>query len=131
MSTAANTPFFFNSTSALSTQNYYQEQTPFHHHKQDVLVIVDSNGLCFFIMVFGLKFWWTLPSLKSITQIMSLLQQPASWYSFPKGQGFLGMNMNPAHVCSFTYFNMLSLMQLIQLGMKVFDMLAFHASNIS
>ena len=55
--------------------------------------------------------------------MMSLCTQPASWYSLLNGHGFLGTNINPGQVYSFTHF---SSMQLIQLGEKFIDMLSFH-----
>ena len=127
-----NTPFFFKSTSTLSKQKPLSRtntlpppQTGCVSHSRTPTVfpflshslLPSSSG-------------WSLPSLKSTAQIMSLLQQPVTWYSFLKGQGFLGTNMNPGHVYLFTHFDMLSLMQLIQLGMKLFAMLAFTSPKL-
>ena len=52
------------------------------------------------------------------------------WNSLPKGQGFLGTNMNPGHVKRFTYFIMDLSRQEIQKGVKTSAMLLFQACSI-
>ena len=126
-----NTPLFFNSTSALSTQKplsrtntLLSTQTGCVSHRTTVMVFPFHHAPCFQVLVDS-------PCLLS--------SQPPRQCHYcnnlhhgicSKGQGSLGMNMKPRLVHSFTHFERLSSMQLIQLGMKLSAMLAFHASNI-
>ena len=104
---AANNPFFFNSTSAFSTQNPLSNTNTFpvaqtglvNRRRIPQVLPCSSNSL--------------LPKLAG-QSIMSESAHPASWYLLPNGHGLRGTYINPGHVYSFTHLDMLLSMQLIQ-----------------
>ena len=113
---AVHNPFFFNSTSAFSTQNPLSNTNTFpvaqtglvNRRRIPQVLPCSSNSL---LPKFAGR---SLPSHKSMTQIMSESAHPASWYSLSNGHGLQGTYINPGHVYSFTHLDMLSSMQLIQ-----------------
>ena len=113
---AANNPFFFNSTSAFSTQNPLSNTNTFpvaqtglvNQRRIPQVLPCSSNSL---LSKFAGQ---SLPSRKSMAQMMSESAHPASWYSLPNGHGLRGTYINPGHVYSFTHLDMLSSMPLIQ-----------------
>ena len=127
MSDAAKRPLFLNSTMAFNTQKpefntntLPVDQTGFVNHRSKPVVFPRSSNS------FGPRFVGrSFPSRRSNDQMMSLSAHPASWYSFPKVQVFLGTNMNPGQLYSFIHLDMLSSMQLIQLGEKFNRSLAY------
>ena len=132
MSDAAKRPLFLNSTMAFDTQKPESntntlpvDQTGFVNRGSKPVVFPRSSNS------FGKRFvGQSFPSRRSNDQMMLLSAHPASWYSFLKGQGFLGTNMNPGQLYSFTHLDMLSSMQLIQLGEKFVVMFLFQQSNM-
>ena len=113
---AANNPFFFNSTSAFSTQNLLSNTNTFpvaltglvNQRRIPQVLLCSSNSL---LPKFAGR---SLPSHKSMAQMMSESGHPASSYLLPNGHSFQGTYINPGHVYSFTHLDMLSSMQLIQ-----------------
>ena len=130
MSDAVKRPLFLNSTMAFqkpesNTNTLSVDQTGFVNHRGKPVVIPRSSNS------FGLRFvGQSFPSRRSNYQMMLLSAHPASCYSFPKGQGFLGTNMNPGQLYLFTHLDMLLSMQLIQLGEKFVFMFSFQQSNM-
>ena len=113
---AANKPFFFNSTSAFSTQHPLSDTNTFpvaqtslvNWRRIPQILPCLSNSL---LPKFAGR---SFPSHKAMAQMMLESAQPASWYSLPNGHGLHGTYINPGHVYSFTHLDMLLSMQLIQ-----------------
>ena len=86
---AANNPFFFNSTSVFSTQNPLSNTNTFpvaqtglvNWRRIPQVLLCSSNSL---LPKFAGR---SLPSHKSMAQMISESAHPASWYSLPNGHG--------------------------------------------
>ena len=74
--------------------------------------------------------WGIFAFYQLYCQRMPDKEQHTVWYSFPKGQGFLGMNIHPGQLYLLVHVLMDSPKQLTQLGVNCSVMLVFHASNI-
>ena len=107
--------FFFNSTSAFSTQNLLSNTNTFpvaqtglvNPRRIPQVLPWSSNSL---LPKFAGR---SFPSRKSMAQMMSESAHPALWYSLPNGHGLQGTYINPGHVYSFTHLDMLLSMQWI------------------
>ena len=132
MSDAAKRPLFLNSTMAFNTQKTESnkntlsvDQTGFVNRRSKPVVFPRSSNS------FWTEICWLVFSFAKIhQQMMSLSAHPASWYSFLKGHGILGTNMIPGQLYSFTHLDMISSMQLIQLGEIFVVMFLFQQSNM-
>ena len=126
---AVKIPFFCNSTMALRTQNPLSRinTLPLPQtgsvNLSNVPTVFPRSSNCLLLSCSGQSF----PSCNSMLE----LAHPASWYSFPNGQGLRGMNINPGQVYSFSHLLIDSSMQLIQLVTKFVAMVLFHLSSIS
>ena len=128
ISALANTPRFFNSIRALSTQNPESNITTIpmwnmvsqSRNKSDVVVLffaTDENFLA------GFSFGQSLPSTSSTAYITPDVQQQMVWYSFPRGQGFLGTTIWPGQVYLLVHGNIDSSRQDTHPGWKILSML--------
>ena len=73
----------------------------------------------------------SFPSTSSTCHMMPEEQQQIEWYSLPKGQGFLGTNMNPGQVYLFVQGDMDTSRLLHHPGPEILMMLLFQATIIS
>ena len=116
----ANTPTFFNSTNPCKTQKPESNTTTLpalrigHVRCSKVPTVLPLSSFSLLPKCCGQFF----PSLSSTCQIISPSAQPASWYSLPKGHGFLGTNIEPGQVYSFTQLDIDLSITLIQEGKK-------------
>ena len=121
--------FFFNSTNPYKTQKPESRTTVFPVPNCD---FIKCNKVPTILPIPSYSFspkccGQSLPSWRSMLQMTSLEQQPASCLSFPNFQGFLGTYMNPGQVYSLSHLDIDSSIALIQLGRNSTSMLAFQA----